>query len=287
MITTHLSAIDRSANIVEPLGPGEAIESRYVERPGRVILYLSSETACVQACRMCWLTQTGQNRGRPVTREEYLDQLNRLIDHMCRESGFDDPGVIHVNFMARGEPLANPNLDGRMLRVLEKELRRAGYPGVVRFLVSTIFPQGTPIELLPRFAILQPTICYSVYSLDPAFRRRWLPRASDPAEAFDELARYQRITGAPVKVHHALIDSENDDPAMAREIATELRRRKIKADFNLVALNPPPGSRFVESDDEARSEYLSTMRAAMQFSHVQEIARVGQDVHASCGMFVR
>src|SRR3954470_14116196 len=106
--TAHPSSEDASVNFDRPADVGR-IECRYVRRcPDYVVVYLSSQTGCNQGCRMCHLTATGQTRLRDVTHEEFLEQAATVLDHYRRETA--PARAVHFNFMARGEPLANPVL---------------------------------------------------------------------------------------------------------------------------------------------------------------------------------
>src|SRR5580692_271545 len=99
------SELDASVNWIRRVDVG-AIEARYVRRArDRFVIYLSSQTGCRQACRMCHLTATGQTALRDVTLVEYLDQAGVVLDHYIRVA---PAALVHYNFMARGEPLLNP-----------------------------------------------------------------------------------------------------------------------------------------------------------------------------------
>jgi len=80
-----VSELDKSVNFVWDLEPGQAIEARYVRR-GRdyFACYLSSQTACEKACRMCHLTQTGQNKAEDVNPDMLLEQRDYLLRRQPR-----------------------------------------------------------------------------------------------------------------------------------------------------------------------------------------------------------
>src|SRR5579871_5054408 len=102
------SSQDASVNWDRPADVGR-IEARYVRRcPDYFVVYLSSQTGCAQACRMCHLTATGQARLRDVTHEEFIEQAETVLAYYRREA--PPARTVHFNFMARGEPLANPVL---------------------------------------------------------------------------------------------------------------------------------------------------------------------------------
>ena len=98
------SRLDASVNFVKLADVGR-IEARYVRRTDDyVVVYLSSQTGCRQACRMCHLTATGQTKLRDTTREELLEQADLVLDHYRAQQ---PARSVHFNFMARGEPMLN------------------------------------------------------------------------------------------------------------------------------------------------------------------------------------
>src|SRR5215470_2065768 len=98
------SELDASVNWVHRVDVG-AIEARFVRRRAdTVVIYLSSQTGCSQACRMCHLTATRQTDHRDVTLDEYVAQAEVVLEHYQR---VEPARTVHFNFMARGEPLLN------------------------------------------------------------------------------------------------------------------------------------------------------------------------------------
>jgi adenine C2-methylase RlmN of 23S rRNA A2503 and tRNA A37 len=284
------SEIDPSVNFVWDIAPGEALEARYVRRkPEYLACYLSTQTGCAQACRMCHLTATGQNHPRDASFNEVIEQARTVLDYYSRNA----PGAatVHFNFMARGEPLSSDLIvdDSRKLFLRLGDMA-ASYGLLPRFLISTIMPKTIPFGLPWIFPDVHPEIYYSLYSMDPKFRKRWLPRAMEAERALDALKEWQRHTKKIVRIHHALISGENDNWvgnfSDVRQIAEAVRKRGLRADFTLVRYNPPGEKYGSEPDQETYQRYAAELQTELPMSRIKTIDRVGFDVAASCGMFV-
>lgn len=285
--TAHRSEQDASVNWDRPADIGR-IEARYVRRcPDYVVVYLSSQTGCAQGCRMCHLTATGQTRLRNVTHREFLDQADTVLDYYRRETA--PARSVHFNFMARGEPLANPILVEQADELLGDLAGRAVALGLrPRYLVSTILPREFGDRALEDvFVTHHPEIYYSVYSMNEAFRRRWLPKALPADVALDRLAAWQRATYKIVKVHYAFIAGENDSEADVHAVCDALERRKLMAHVNIVRYNPPdPARHGAEPPEDVIQRNADLFRTRLPYARVRVIPRVGFDVAASCGMFL-
>ncbi|MGF1581669.1 MAG: radical SAM enzyme, Cfr family protein [Gemmataceae bacterium] len=285
--TKNLSDQDASVNWDKPADVGR-IEARYVRRCQEYfVVYLSSQTGCDQGCRMCHLTSTGQTRLRNVTYEELLEQADIVLAHY-RENTLSADSV-HFNFMARGEPLANPVLLSRADEVLGDLARRAVALNVrPRYLVSTIFPKELGDRRLEDiFITYHPEIYYSLYSVREEFRRRWLPKALPVDEALDRLVSWQRKTYKICKIHYAFIEGENDSEADVHSICDALENRRLMAHINIVRYNPQDQRRHgVEPSEEVIERNAEIYRSRLPYARVRVIPRVGFDVKASCGMFV-
>ncbi|MEO8701600.1 MAG: radical SAM enzyme, Cfr family protein [Kofleriaceae bacterium] len=279
------SRLDASVNFVRVADVGR-IEARYVRRTAEyVVVYLSSQTGCRQACRMCHLTATGQTKLRDTTRDEILEQADRVLDHYRTQQPATS---VHYNFMARGEALLNHTIlhdsgslfDGLYQRADALDLR-------ARFLVSTILPLehgDRPLEDV--FRRYHPEIYYSLYSMAPAFRKRWLPKAQPAEVALDRLAAWQRATYKLVKIHYAFIAGENDSEADVHAVCDALESRDLYAHINIVRYNPPSPAHGEEPPDAVIERNAAIFRARLAKARVRVIPRVGFDVQASCGMFV-
>lgn len=282
----HQSRIDASVNFIARRAPGHVVECRYVRRCEReVIGYLSTQTACNQQCKFCWLTTSGQNKGAvDLSVDEIMTQAVRVLNHFA-ELSIDDQGVaqcINWNFMARGDALAstlfqNWTMVDKLFRELSIESQRYGLAS--RFKISTIFPKSGTKQLRLIFGCWAPDIYYSAYSGDEAFRKKWMPSARPIGEAIEALASWQAYSHKIPVLHWCVIKGENEDP---RTIIDCVDRNNLRCDFNIVRYNPAPG--MGEEGDYRRT--VKVLQEFQPWSRVQLVDRVGEDVHASCGMFV-
>lgn len=287
--TTHKSELDLSVNFEHRFTdhPGR-LEARFVRRmDDYFIVYLSSQTGCKQACRMCHLTATGQTKLRDVTIEEYFDQAERVLQYY---DGQPHARMVHFNFMARGEPLANKIFLEHADEILEGLAEMASKRGLeYKFLISTIYPKEMNSHMLNTIfkdPALYPEIYYSIYSTDPAFRRKWLPKAAKPAEAIFDLSCWQTVTGKTPKIHYAFIKDENDSVEDIEGIIDLMDQFKLKVNWNIVRYNPPEGHSSEEPPETTVNHLADVIRHKLPEARVKVIPRVGTDVKASCGTFL-
>lgn len=284
---TLVSTLDASVNFVDPSEDSGFFESRYVRRADDYfIAYISSHTGCKQACRFCHLTQTGQTTFTPADHETMLGQLRGVLAHYDRA---ERPAErVNVNFMARGEPLLNPFLTGSFSRFADAALEEAARRGLdMTFNVSSIFPEEAA-QVNPVSAFgggYDVVLFWSLYSLDPAFRRRWLPRAESPDAVMRKMLAWQGAGGRSV-LHWAVIEGENDSDRTFSDIARFVEASGLRARLNLVRYNPHSGKTGTEAADARYDSALRTIGAVMTEPGSRIVPRVGFDVKASCGMFV-
>lgn len=293
MKTIMLSKQDASANIV--MG---SFEARFVQRtPDYFIIYVSSHKGCNQACRFCHLTQTKQTDMTPATLYDYMAQVSEVLDYWKKKHGSQANTLtkVHVNFMARGEPLLNPvvvNDYSVLVHHIKKLIRDVVRPDIeIRFNISTIFPEMKRGFLYTELShYIRRTsgtkIYYSLYSVDVDFRKRWLPKAVNPYTAMASLR------GHPYKIHHALIRGQNDsisDAANVCNFIADTNRDYLhlkQPSFNLVGYNPYSEVQGQETSKNQIKKYLERLKASGVFKDIKVVSRVGVDVYASCGTFV-
>lgn len=287
----HYSKLDHSVNFERTFDDHTGrLEARYVRRTDEYfIVYLSSQTGCKQACRMCWLTATGQTDLKDTTVEQYLEQAREVLDY------YASVGIpaerVHFNFMARGEPLANKIFVENADEILRGLAELAKHHGLAyKFLISTIFPKEfDAYELTDVFRdpTVRPEIYYSLYSTQRDFRRKWLPKAIDPGIALTLLARWNRSTGKVPKIHYAFIDGENDSLGDVKRCIDLIKEYNVPVNWNIVRYNPPVGH-YSKEPVEGHVLYLAGfIRRHLPDAKVKVIPRVGTDVQASCGTFLK
>lgn len=286
------SDIDQSVNFVDEKEVG-FLESRFVRRvDDYFITYLSSQTGCDQACRMCHLTATGQNKLTNTTLDDFINQAKPVLEYydQITKNGAKAAKLMHYNFMARGEPLNNPvirNKDSsyemfKQLRNMTEERNLN-----TRFLISSIIPSTfEDVEFEDVFSAIHPNIYYSLYSMDERFRKKWLRRALDPNKALEKLARWEEITQSPTKIHFAFIKGENDSEQSVVDICNAVKSHGLTPKFNIVRYNPAD-SKYGEEPCEKTIERNAEIIRDLVGSKVKVIPRVGMDVKASCGMFIK
>lgn len=281
------SKIDRSVNFTAGFGKG-VLEARYVRRcEDYFIAYLSSQSGCRLACRFCHLTRTRQTSFDQAGVPDLLSQLDRVLSHH-RHDETPSPRM-NVNFMARGDALMNPVVAGGDPDFFIPAVEMAQAAGVpeVMFNVSSIFPkEAAGVDLVTAYGDHPVTLFWSLYSLNPHFRKRWLPKAEEPEAVFRKLRDFQDRTRHPVVLHWALIEGENDTDEDFRLIREAVSDHGLRARLNLVRYNPADEGTGQEASESRYEAAMGSISPVMTVPGSRIVPRVGYDVKASCGMFV-
>ena len=274
------SQLDASVNFVEAQLVG-FLESRYVRRePRYFVAYLSSQTGCNRGCQMCHLTVTKQTQFKNADQSDFLSQYDTILHHYAQDA---PAPVVHINFMARGEALANPTMtetSTELLSALAQKSRE--WDLLPKFNVSTIMPVTMRKTLVHMFPVITPTIYYSMYSVNPTFRQKWLPAAMNVDQALDLLYEYQYVSKKIIKFHGAFIAGENDDLEDVRAQMAAIQARGLRAEYNIVRYNPYSPAQGTES---TRLDEIHTLIS--EHMPCKIVSRVGSDVAASCGTFIQ
>lgn len=278
------SQMDNSINIVEEQLVG-FLESRYVRRSqDYFVCYLSSQTGCNRGCKFCHLTATKQTLSDDSTVDDYIAQASRVFEEYRK---INQPArFVHFSFMARGEPLASRVLQDdadEIFNFLHHIAKRHNL--LSKFNISTIMPTTLKKPLEEIFQLTYPTIYYSLYSMNPEFRQKWMPGAMDPYAALNMLKSYQYMTKKIIRIHYAFIEGENDSLEDISDIVYAIKKRNLAIEWNIVRYNPFSPEQGKETSEE-NLENIQNYLAEEFPGRVKMIKRVGFDVKASCGMFV-
>lgn len=291
-VQTLESKIDRSKNWLFSYGKS-VLECRYVRRENamdKISLYVSSHNGCTMGCKFCFLTNQSQTSFKHSSLDSYMMQIQTVLDHYIKQTVIHPDETakrVNINFMARGEPLANKiivNQYQKFYDCVNRFVQTYGLEGF-RMNISTIMPKTIQDRsLIDIFSDRPAYLYYSFYSIEDKFREYWMPNAMPWKSALDKLKAYQEVSGIPITFHWAIIKDHNDDPKMFREMAQILKSYDFNAKYSIVRYNPHENSNSEEADDERRNEIFSILSPIMKSSKI--IPRVGYDVNASCGMFV-
>lgn len=280
------STQDQSVNFIYPAPNHHVFEARYVRREQPYfIVYLSSQSGCRQACKMCWLTAKRHVRLDNATFEDYMKQSTLVMDHYDTNEKAD---LVHFNFMARGEALENPLilqdsahlLNGLKAQADERQLKS-------KFLISTILPKSLgDRSLVDIFPEVHPEIYYSLYSMKTQFRKRWLPKAHTAEKGLEMLKAWQDATGKVPKIHFAFIEGENDSEEDMMLIGSAVNALGLKCNLNVVRYNPHDERHGQEPSLEVIERNTEILASLIQPDTVRIVNRIGVDVNASCGTFI-
>ncbi|AYG48010.1 radical SAM enzyme, Cfr family protein (plasmid) [Pseudomonas sp. Leaf58] len=280
------SALDQSVNFTYRAPNFFSFEARYVRREqAYFITYLSSQSGCAAACRFCWLTASGQNKLDNATFEDFMKQAALVMEYYDKTEKAE---LVHFNFMARGEALNNPLIlenSARLLNALKQQADERNLKS--KFLISTILPRSLgDLSLMDIFPEVHPEIYYSLYSMKPEFRKRWLAKAHSAEHGLEMLKAWQEATGKTPKIHFAFIEGENDSEQDMELIGNAINAVGLKCNLNIVRYNPYDARYGREPEEAVIHRNTDLLTSLIKPEAVRIVPRVGKDVFASCGTFI-
>lgn len=279
---------DASVNFIKETSDDGFFEARFVQRePHYFIVYLSSHSGCNKSCRFCHLTATKQTMMTPATLEDYLEQAEQVLSYYASRNTERTEQIVNFNFMARGEPLANPVVLYNSKELFDRLGAKAEALGLrPQFMISSIIPEDFNVDLTNIFSDERANLYYSLYSTQEKFRKRWLPKAKDYGLALDMIADFQSKTGREIALHWAFIAEQNDSIEELNKTMENVKSRGIKAKFNLVRYNPHSDRYGYEPEEQHIITLFNVVQSYLPNPKSRIVPRVGHDVKASCGMFV-
>jgi adenine C2-methylase RlmN of 23S rRNA A2503 and tRNA A37 len=302
------SDLDKSFNVIR-----NGFEARFVQRkPNYFIIYVSTHAGCNQGCKMCHLTATKQTDMREATEEELLVQVSNVIiegvgSGKINAAMIENITKIHVNFMARGEPLLNKevttnwfNLTKSIGVIIKRSLATYLPNGShvarigIRFNISTILPK----KLLPEYDNIfknfvvggrTPVIYWSAYPTEySTTRKKWIGNGVTLLDGIDVLKKWREYnTRVKIKIHFALIEGVTDDIKTHEKFIDNLVENGLRTEveINFVSYNPYSEEYSKAVSTEVADEIFLLYHSSGYI--VKSIPRVGTDVYASCGMFTQ
>lgn len=271
---------------------GGVIEARYVRKADNyVALYVSSHNGCSMGCNFCHLTQNGDTKMNHVDIATYEGQMRMVLDHYRQERDAGRCVVAercNINFMSKGDAMANKyvvNQYPKMWEMMDRVCREYGLDAKPN--ISTIMPNTVKNhKLIDIFGDSPVWLYYSLYSMNPVFRKRWLPNAMPAEEALDKLKAYQEQKNRVITFHFTLIKGHNDNMADIYRMAEELRQRNFNGKLNLVRFNPHPSVSDVESDPHKINEIFDILSSIFNNPKSYIVPRLDVNTKTPCGMFV-
>jgi len=260
------------------LDDGRCVESVLLHHDGdetrsRYTVCLSTQVGCPMGCTFCATGKMGFQRD--LSAGEIVAQV---LD-VTRLRRKDTPGfkVGNVVYMGMGEPLLNLPAVLKSIKILNDRLGQN--IGIRRITVSTcgLVPQ---IDELAR-QNLGLVLAVSLHAPNNELRNRIMPvNRKYPLEALIHACRrYVERTGRRITFEYALIKDFNDDMEHARQLARLLRG--LKANVNIIPLNPVPGAPFSRPNTVKANGFAGLLREM----GIEAVVRgeKGADIAAACG----
>lgn len=315
---TIRSTYEPSTNFLLQYGKG-VIEARYVRKvtrsegiqsildpllnkkaKGYVACYVSSHNGCSMGCAMCHLTHNQDTSMKHVDIPTYLLQIQTVLDHYKKvtsdgipENEREEPASdnrCNVNFMSKGDALANKNMVFKYPELYKgMESLCARYNLTVKPNISTIMPYTVKDRHLHEIFEDYPAyLYYSLYSINPEFRKKWLPNAIPFHDALQKLKIFQeaRKDKPIITFHWSIIKGQNDYVEEAKEMAKILKGYDFHAKLNIVRFNPHPNVSDLEADPERIDEIFNILNGVFKSNQSYIVPRLDVKTKTPCGMFV-
>jgi 23S rRNA (adenine2503-C2)-methyltransferase len=256
---------------------GRLVESVLMRYPARgprrwrATACISSQAGCAVGCPFCATGELGFMRDLETA--EIVDQARFWRRRLAAEGR----RLTNVVFMGMGEPLLNAD---RVLAAAEalSDPRRFGL-GARHITISTsgVLPGlERLIELRPQY-----TLAVSLHAARPELRDVLVPlnRRYPVVDVVAAATAYSSITGRRVSYEYVMIDSINDTPRDAGELARLLDGRH--AHVNLIPMNPVAHTPWRASSPERVEAFAQSLRGAGIRTTVRR--NRGLEIGAACG----
>ncbi|MGP8060485.1 MAG: 23S rRNA (adenine(2503)-C(2))-methyltransferase RlmN [Acidimicrobiales bacterium] len=249
------------------LGDGARIETVLMAYRQRVTVCVSTQAGCAMACQFCATGQSGFVR--QLSAGEIVEQVVAALRQARPRR------VSNVVFMGMGEPLANfDNLWSAVTRL------HADVGLSARHLTVSTVGIVPGIRRLAA-ASLPVNLAVSLHAANDTLRDELVPinRRYPLGELAAACADYVAATRRRLSIEWAMIDSVNDRPKDAAELAAFAR--PLGAHVNLIPLNPTPGYAVVGTPAGAVRAFRDLLGDLGVNATVR--ATRGVEIDAACG----
>ena len=208
------------------LNDGARVETVLMAYADRVTVCVSTQAGCAMACQFCATGQSGFQR--QMSSGEIVEQVIAAVRQASPRR------LSNVVFMGMGEPLANFDSVWAAVTRLHADVGLSA-----RHLTLSTVGMVPGIRRLAA-APLPVNLAVSLHAANDALRDELVPinRRYPLADLAAACAEYVAATRRRLSIEWALIDSVNDRPSDAAELATFAR--PLGAHVNLIPLNPTP-----------------------------------------------
>jgi 23S rRNA (adenine2503-C2)-methyltransferase len=256
------------------LDPATRIETVLMRFTGRVTACVSAQAGCAMGCVFCATGQMGFQR--QLTAAEIVAQAVHVARAL--RAGAEPRKLRNLVFMGMGEPLQNY---AAVMRAVDILIDPAGLAlGAERITLSTV---GVVPGILRLAEERRPVhLAVSLHAATQAERAALVPVAR--AWPLDELMAACRHYGDTLDrrifFEWTLIEGRNDDARQAHAVGALLRG--LRAQVNLIPLNPTPGYAGGPSGGEAARRFQRILAESYGLPSTLRQRR-GIDIAAGCG----
>jgi 23S rRNA (adenine2503-C2)-methyltransferase len=240
----------------------------------RATICVSSQVGCAVNCQFCLTALLGVKRN--LTAGEIVGQVIAVL----RDHGVSPPeDRVNLVFMGMGEPFLNFENFIKAVRLL---VEAVGIPQS-RMTVSTA-------GIVPRIydlgaELVRPKLAISLNAPNDELRAQLMPlnRKWNLEKLMAAAREFPLRSREKLTFEYVLLNSVNDSPQHARELAVLVRG--LRAKVNLIALNPGPGIDFATPEEAQVLEFQRTLTESGLPAFIRRPR--GRDIYAACGQLKR
>lgn len=268
---TKLESKDGTVKFLFGLYDNHAIETVVMRHNYGISICVTTQVGCRVGCTFCASTLGG------LKRDLYAGEIVAQVVYAQRMLDATNERVSSIVVMGTGEPFENYEATKAFLTLMTHE--KGLNIGQRHITVSTsgIAPK------IREFADwnTQINLAISIHAPNDALRSKLMPvnRRFPFDEVMDALRYYIEKTGRRVTFEYALINSVNDQPEHAEELAGVLKG--MLCHVNLIPVNYVPERDYVRTPKEAIFEFKRILESKQVNTTIRR--EQGHDIAAACG----